>query len=205
MDFEIGAPVRCTDGDAGRVGALIANPVARSLAHLAVGVEHEPSGTRLVPVELVREASKAGVELSCSLAELARQPVFHDVEFVPYMPDTGDAGAMLAWPYYGLNERETGVIVDRVPAGEIEIRRGDVLHASDGGVGRVEGLVVAEDGHITHVVLEEGHLWHHKVVAVPIGSVERIEADGIHVRLSKQELRDLPELGLERPDGLPSG
>ncbi len=107
--------------------------------------------------------------------------MFHDVEFVPYMPDTGDAGTMLAWPYYGLNERETAVIVDRVPAGEIEIRRGDALHASDGGVGRVEGLVVAEDGHITHLVLEEGHLWHRKDVAVPVGSVERIDADGIHV------------------------
>lgn len=204
MEYEIGAPVRCTDGAAGQVAALITDPVARSLAHLAVGVEHEPTGARIVPVELVRRASETGVELSCSLAELARLPVFHDVEFVPYMPDTGDAGTMLAWPYYGLNERETAVIVDRVPAGEIEIRRGDALHASDGSVGHVGGLVVAKDGHITHVVLEEGHLWKRKDVAVPIGAVERIDEDGIHVRLSKQELRDLPELGLERPDGLPS-
>ena len=37
MDFEIGAPVRCTDGDAGEVVALITNPVERALAHIAVG------------------------------------------------------------------------------------------------------------------------------------------------------------------------
>jgi hypothetical protein len=204
MEFEIGAPVHCTDGAAGQVAALIADPLDRSLAHLAVGVEHEPSQARVVPVELVRSATADGVELACCLGELAALPPFHDIEFVPYLTDTGDPGSMLAWPYYGLNERETAVIVDRIPPGEIEIRRGDALHAADGSVGRVEGLVVAGDGHITHVLLQEGHLWGRKQVAVPIASVERIDEDGIHVRLSRRELGDLPEVEVRRPGSTPA-
>jgi hypothetical protein len=36
MDFEIHTAVSCTDGSAGKVVALIADPVARALTHIAV-------------------------------------------------------------------------------------------------------------------------------------------------------------------------
>ncbi len=77
------------------------------------------------------------------------------------------------------------------------------MQATDGAIGRVEGLVVDGEGHITHVLLQEGHLWARKEVAIPIGSIEKIDADGIHVRLSKHELADLPELGI-RPGEPPA-
>jgi len=199
MEFEVGADVRCTDGSAGKVAALIADPVARALAHIAVEPEHHPGDARLVPVGLVGAASPASVELRCSLAELARLPEFRDIEFVPYVPDYGDLGASLAWPYYSMAERQLPVIVDRVPPGEVEIRRHEQVHAADGAIGRVEGLVVDGEGRITHVLLQEGHFWGRKEVSIPIGSVDKIDADGIHVRLSKQEIEDLPELGVSPP------
>ena len=203
MEYEIGAGVRCSDGSAGSLVALIANPLSRTLAHIAVEVEHEPTGARLVAVELVNAVTEAGVELGCSLEEFSRLPEFHDVEFIPYS-FPGDPSATLAWPYYGMPAGEVPSIVDRVPAGEVEIKRGDHVHAADGAVGRVEGLVVDGDGQITHVLLQEGHLWGRKEVAIPIGSVDTIDAEGIHVRLSKHELADLPELGVSPGEARPS-
>jgi hypothetical protein len=199
VEYEIGTGVNCVDGSAGRIVALIANPVKRALAHIAVEADHQPMSARLVPVALVKSATDRGVELACSLAELSRLPEFHDVEFVPYVPDYGDPGATLAWPYYGLPDQEVPTITDRIPPGEVEIRRHGHVHATDGAIGRVEGLVVDGDGHITHVLLQEGHLWARKEVAIPIGSFERIDAEGIHVQLSKRDVADLPELGIHRP------
>ena len=195
MEYEIGASVNCTDGSAGRVVALIADPVKRELAHIAVEADR-PIGARVVPVGLVRAVADAGIELGCSLAELSRLPEFHDVEFIPGVFDYGDPAATLSWPYYGVPGTDVPSIVDRIPPGEVEIRRNDYVHATDGAVGRVEGLVVDGEGHITHILLQEGHLWARKDVAIPIGSLERIDADGIHVRLSKHELAHLPELGI---------
>ena len=195
MEYEIGTGVRCADGSAGNVVALIANPLRRALTHIAVEVEHEPIGARVVPIEIVHAVTEAGVELDCSLAELSRLPEFHDVEFIPYA-FSGDPSATLAWPYYGMPAGEVPSIVDRVPVGEVAIRRNDHVHATDGAVGRVEGLVVDADGLITHVLLQEGHLWARKEVEIPIGSIDTIDAEGIHVRLSRHELAELPELGV---------
>jgi hypothetical protein len=193
MQYEIGMGVRCADGDAGEVLALVMNPLHRTLAHLAVGDEHAPTEARLVPVELVGAVSGGVVELTITLEELARLPEFHDVEFIPYV-GVGDPSATLAWPYYG-TPSEIPAVVDQVPAGEVEIRRGDSVQASDGGIGHVEGLVADAEGLITHVLLQEGHLWKKKEVAIPMGSVEKIDAEGIHLRLSKHEVGELPEIG----------
>jgi hypothetical protein len=195
VEYEIGASVQCIDGSAGRIVALIANPVKLELAHLAVEADH-PAGARLVPVGLVRAATDAGIELGCSLTELSRLPEFHDVEFIPNVFGYGDPAATLAMPAYGLREGSVPSIIDRIPPGEVEIRRNDYLQATDGVIGRVEGLVVDGEGHITHVLLREGHVWNRKEVAIPIDSIEKIDADGIHVRLSKHELANLPDLGI---------
>jgi hypothetical protein len=48
---------------------------------------------------------------------------------------------------------------------------------------------------VTHVLLQEGHLWGHKQVAVPIGTVSR-EDDEIRVELTKQQVEDLPAITL---------
>ena len=65
MEFDLGSSVTCTDGSAGRVVGLIADPVARTLAHIAVEPRHHPGGARLVPVGLVASASLARVDLGC--------------------------------------------------------------------------------------------------------------------------------------------
>ena len=88
---------------------------------------------------------------------------------------------------------------DLLPPGEIGVQRGESVHASDGEVGKVEGLVVdSAQGHVTHVLLQEGHLWGRKEVAIPISSVVSTR-DGIRLRISKQEVQDLPAVDVGHP------
>lgn len=194
MEFDLGTSVTCTDGEAGRIIGLIADPVARSLAHIAVEPEHDPGRARLVPVDVVMDAGATVVELGCTLEGFRGLPEFRDIEFFPEGVEHDDPGADFSWPNYGIAVRRVGVLMDRIPAGEVEIRRHEHVRASDGPIGRVEGLIVDDAGHITHVLLEEGHLWGRKEVAIPVASLARIDAQGIHVRLSKHEIADLPEL-----------
>ena len=78
------------------------------------------------------------------------------------------------------------------------VRRDEVVHASDGEIGRVEGLVIDPgDQHVTHLLLQEGHLFGHKDVAIPIGAITRID-DGVWLTLTKREIEQLPPTEVER-------
>jgi uncharacterized protein YrrD len=83
-------------------------------------------------------------------------------------------------------------ISDRVPAGEIEMERGDPVHATDGEIGRMQGLVVDAANHrVLQILLAEGHLWGRKRVLIPIGAVSTVK-DGVRLNLTKDQVRDLP-------------
>jgi sporulation protein YlmC with PRC-barrel domain len=86
-----------------------------------------------------------------------------------------------------------------VPLGEVEVRRGESVHATDGEIGRVKGLVIDPDDHqVTHFLLDDGHLWGHKLVAIPIGAVTRV-GDGVRLSLTRDEVRDLPPVEVDAP------
>lgn len=93
--------------------------------------------------------------------------------------------------------RRRAVTYDSVPLGEVQVRRCDHVHATDGEIGLVEGLVIDPDDHqVTHVLLQEGHLWGRKEVAIPIGAVTGIEA-GIRLNISKQQVESLPPVAID--------
>jgi sporulation protein YlmC with PRC-barrel domain len=208
--FEIGSQVHCSDGSCGNLKRLVIDPVAGAATHLVVEPTHRVGMARLVPIELT-DGAAGGLRLQCTLAEFDRLETAEEARFLPG-PD-GDwgyeDGQVLSWPYYGLGVGDVGggldgfggnavspVFYDKVPVGEVEVCRGDRVHASDGNIGRVQGLVLDPTDHrVTHVLLQEGHLWGRKEVAIPIGDVESV-ADGIHLRLTQHEVRDLPPVNL---------
>lgn len=106
----------------------------------------------------------------------------------------------MSHPYYGLgmgmSDGPQPITSDRVPVGEVEVRRGEHVHAVDGTIGQVQGLVIdPRDHHVTHVLLDEGHLWGKKRVAIPIGSVTGL-LDGVQLNLTKDEVGSLPPVEL---------
>jgi sporulation protein YlmC with PRC-barrel domain len=209
--FTIGAEASCSDGACGEVRRMVVDPVAEAVTHLVIGPEHPHGLGRLVPVELI-DATAGEVRLRCTLAEFARLSWAKETHFLPesgvypgYAP-----GQVFSWPYYGVGARlapfhlgnlPQTVTYDSVPLGEVEIRRGDQVHATDGDIGRVQGLVIdPHNHHVTHVLLQEGHLWGRKEVAVPIRAVAGT-GDGIQLTITKREVGDLPAVDVDHPDG----
>jgi sporulation protein YlmC with PRC-barrel domain len=84
---------------------------------------------------------------------------------------------------------------DRVPKDEVEIRRTSSVTSADGHrIGSVDGFVVDRDGLITHLVLEHGHLFGRRDVAIPIGAVDAVETDAVTLSLTRHMVGALPEV-----------
>jgi hypothetical protein len=202
--FRIGSHVTCTDGAAGELTRIVVDPVAQSVTHLAVEPGHRRGLARLVPVQLAGAAASDSIALNCTMAEFDALDPAEETLFVPgsrgyemYGPEQ-----VLAWPYYRLGDAvmfpedegkvsET-ITTDTVPRGEVAVRRGAHVHATDGPIGHVQGLVIDPGTeHVTHVLLQEGHLWGRKQVAIPISVVTELD-DGIGLSISKREVEKLP-------------
>jgi sporulation protein YlmC with PRC-barrel domain len=215
--FTIDSEVVCSDGVCGELTRVVVDPVARTLTHLVVEPVNRQAIGRLVPVELVEETAE-GIRLRCTTKEFEALEAAEEARFLPGADgDWGyGQGQLLFQPLYGLGMGGmamggTGMggigmdgagvgpqafAYDRVPLGEVEVRRGEHVHATDGPIGRVQGLVInPSDHHVTHVLLDEGHLWGKKRVAIPIGAVAGV-GDGVRLSLSKDEVRDLPPVDL---------
>ena len=60
--------------------------------------------------------------------------------------------------------------------------------------GRNEFLVNPTNGHITHLILREGHLWGQKDVTIPVSQIQRIEEDAVYLKLDKRHVAALPAI-----------
>ena len=170
----IGASASCTDGAAGQVIRVVVNPVGLTVTHLVVGPKHAHGHHihRLVPVDLT-DITTDEIRLNCTKAEFDKLDPAEETHFEE------------VWEH------------PEYEPGQVWCRRGEHVHATDGDIGHVEGLVIDPDNHqVTHVLLQEGHLWGRKEVAIPIEAVTRVEA-GIRLNLSKRQVEDLPPVAIE--------
>lgn len=198
--FTMGAKARCADRDCGRVAQVVVDPIAGTVTHLIVEPGHRQGLGRLVPVEWA-EPRDDHVDIRCTGAEFDALPIAEDVRFVESIEGHMGYGPeeTLLWPYFGGNAT-VPVVVDTLPAGEVAVRRGEDVYASDGRIGEVEGLVVhAENHHASHIVLKEGHLFGRKQVAIPLAAVRAVEEHGIRLSMSKHDVEDLPAVDLRHP------
>jgi hypothetical protein len=206
LQFTIGAKVNCSDGECGEVIRLVVNPLLREVTHIVVEPKHREGIGRLVPLTLVATSSTDTVALACTLAEFEALDFAEETHFLPgsglepdYMPTE-----VLVLPYYGLGPGNVTppVTTDSLPLGEVAVRRDEIVHASDGEIGRIAGLVIEPaNHHVTHVLLQEGHFWGRKEVAIPISAVSAIEEGGLLLSLTKQQVEDLPAVDVHHPVG----
>lgn len=223
-EFVIGSNVACTDGACGVLTSVVVDPVARVLTHLVVESKHGRGLGHLVPIELATTVNATAIALSCTSADFDALEAAHATKFIPGVSGLWSypAGRIVSWPYYPLTGAETGqgdradaegsnglqagphtYLTDRVPPGDVEVRCGDHVHATDGAIGKVQGLVIdPSDHHVTHVLLQEGHLWGRKQVAIPIGAVASVN-NGVRLTLTKDDVRDLPPIDLDTQTSTP--
>ncbi|MDX6532593.1 MAG: hypothetical protein QOF68_337 [Gaiellales bacterium] len=211
MKLELESPVRCIDGPFGELVDVVIDPIRRRVTHLVV--KPQPDGpVCLVPIELVAHegGSDTGVSLRCTVEDAHRLPAVQEFAYLrlgesPANDPDWDVGIenVLALPYYrgyaGFGpepidfEQSLSMTYDRIPKGEVEIRRAsDVVSADGERLGHVDAFLVDGDDQITHLVLEHGHLWGRREVAVPIGSVSGVATDSVALRLTKDEVGALP-------------
>jgi sporulation protein YlmC with PRC-barrel domain len=201
--FTMGAAATCTDGVCGKVARVVVDPVARTITHLVVEPKHWSGPGRLVPLDLV-DATTGEIRLRCTLAEFEKLEPAEETQLLPGVPGYPGYGPeqVLFMPYYGLGVGSAVPLTathDTIPLDEVEVRRGEHVHATDGAIGRVQGLVIdPASRHVTHVLLQEGHLWDRKEVAIPIGAITGVD-DGIRLSLSKQQVQDLPPVDIQHP------
>jgi sporulation protein YlmC with PRC-barrel domain len=215
MRLDLGQPVRCTDEPFGELADVVIDPVEKQVTHLVVRPHKGDDVARLVPIELVENdgGDAQEIRLRCTTEEV--RGLEHVQEFAylrlgetPTADPDWDVGVqdVLALPYYESPEvvgyggafDAAGVTYDRVPKGDVEIRRSSTVAATDDQfVGKVDGFVV-DGGHITHFVLEHGHLWGKREITIPIGAVAKVESDAIVLSLTKDQIEDLPSVRVHR-------
>jgi len=211
MQLELEQHVQTTDGMSGTLADVVIDPTKRSVTHVVVRAGEPDPTARLVPLQLVTGGGKPGdaVSLSCTAEEFGR---LESVQGYAYLPvderpapdsqwDVGVEDVVMMPSYQGADlgvytaeiDPNVGVTYDRVPKGEVEIRRSSVVTSSDGhDVGTVRSLGV-DGGAITEVLVERGHLWWKRAVPVPIASVATLETNAIGLGLTNAELAKLPK------------
>jgi sporulation protein YlmC with PRC-barrel domain len=192
MQLDLGTRVECADEIFGRLVDVVIDPTSRRVTHLVVERDRDSWLARLVPVQLAERGDDAtgAIVLPATVDEVRRLPPIHEVSYpLPY------------YPAYGLEPTpvDYAVSYDRVPKGEVEIRRASEVDSADGHrLGHVDGFLVDEDELITHVVLEQGPPWERREVAVPIGAVTQVATDAVTLRLTKDEVAALPVVEIRR-------
>jgi len=190
----IGADAACTDGACGKVIRLVVDPRARTVTHLVVN-DRQLHG-RLVPLDLVDvDVTTGQIRLSCASAQLEKlHPADVTVSLLNNDADPENRNDQLF--LYSLGRvllDPPSATYNTLPSGEVAVRGGDHVHAADGTIGQIQGLVIDPDSrHVTHVLLQEGHVLGRKVVAIPIGAVTGVNQNGIQLNLTKQQVKDLP-------------
>lgn len=204
--FRIGAEASCSDGLGGKVSRLVMDPVALTVTHLVIEPKHRAEPGRLVPVHLV-DTTADHLRLRCSIAEFDKLELAEETQVAEGLDYAGGYGQAEAVQSFGgmgsmggsgmgigmgLGHSAPVVVHDVVPLGETDVQRGESVHALDGEIGKVQGFLVDPgDNHITHVLLQEGHLWGRKEVSIPISAVIGVDA-GIRLNITKKQVEDLP-------------
>src|SRR5262245_7867541 len=143
MRLEIGNRVRCSDGVYGELADIVIDPLEKRVTHLVVQPEQAEGGPRLVPIHLAkgRDDERREIELQCTLDEAQGFELVHEFAYLRLGESLADdpdwdvgVEDVLAMPYYsGLGDEmgtysggldsNVSINYDRVPKGEVEVRR----------------------------------------------------------------------------------
>ncbi|MBE3144874.1 MAG: PRC-barrel domain-containing protein [Planctomycetes bacterium] len=209
MEIPLNAQVECTDGVCGRSVYVLINPVIDQVTHLVVKEDSSPNTEYIVPVDFVAETIADTIRLRCSRAEHEKMDPFIKTTFIEKkVPDMsfgyGDGMYVMGSNYY-MPYVTPGITVQlpvehlQIPPGELAVRRGTRVEATDGYVGKVDEFVVnPENGHITHLVMREGHLWGQKDVIIPLSAMGDTRKDTVFLKLDKHQIESLPTFPVHR-------
>jgi hypothetical protein len=201
MEFPLDVEVHCSDGHCGRSTHIILNPVTEKVTHIVVREKRPSAVERLVSVKLVANTAAEVILLSCTKEEFAKLESFNQPDFLyTDLPQHAtDPNLTLVWPYVVPVKRIVDEKIRRIPPGELAVRRGTRVRATDGWVGRVDEFIVGPvSGNITHLCLRKGHPWKENDVCIPVSQIERIEEKVVHLNVDKKTIASMPSVPVKR-------
>lgn len=213
MRIDLDSAVAYADGAVGELADVVIDPGTRCLTHLVVQPPDRHDLARLVPIgrPQIDVRPDGTVSVDFTVTEVNELERLHKSEYVrlgerPVQDPGWDVGIqeISELPPYGplgVDSLGSGmepvqfdphatVSYDRVPEGLVELRRDSAVTSSDGHhVGHVVGLVLDDRKRIAELVLEHGHLWNKRELAIPAGSIDRIESDEVVLAVSHDKVR----------------
>jgi uncharacterized protein YrrD len=207
MNLALGTTVRCSDGAVRELADIVVDGPGRRVTHLVVQPKRQHEEARLVSLELVGEDASGGVSLFCTaetldglerVREYAYLPAGQQPEENPQW-DVGVEDVLVVPSVEPLDMAEpeldpnVNLMYDRVPKGEVELRVTSSVYSKDEHrVGSVNGVAVGEDGVITVLTLQRGHLWWRREISVPVDAIASLENDIVTLAVEKSELKQFP-------------
>jgi sporulation protein YlmC with PRC-barrel domain len=207
MKLELGTSIRCADGATRELVDVVIDSSSCRVTHLVIRPAQHAEDARLVPISLASRAEdgESEISLNCGAADLERFDPVHKFEILragerPNEDPKWDVGVedIVVAPNYsptafgdygGSVDSDVTISYDRVPKGEIELRHASSVYSADGHhLGSVDAVVVDDDDRLTHLLLERGHLWWKREVALPAESISKFESDMLTLGLTKREL-----------------
>jgi hypothetical protein len=177
------------------------NPATEQITHIVVR-ERQPSRTeRLVPAKLVAQTAAEVILLNCTKEEFRHLEPFNQTEFVykdvPH--HATDPSVTMLWPYAVSAKRVVDDRIRPIPPGELAVRRGATVRATDGRAGRVDEFVVSPDsGFITHLCLRETSIWGDRRVCVPVSDIDRIKERTVYLKIDRKTIGAMPSVPIKR-------
>jgi hypothetical protein len=208
MEIPLNAQVECTDGVCGHSEYMLINPVIDQVVYLVVKEDSSPNKEYIVPIDSVTETTAGTIRLRCSKTELEKMKPFIKTTVIEEKVPNGNFGrggtyGLGSFYYLPYVNSESPVYESvehkQIPPGELAVTRGTRVAATDGDVGHVDEFVVNPDnGHITHLVMREGHLWGKKDVMIPLSAMGDTREDTVFLKTDKHQIEALPTIPVKR-------
>ena len=210
-EIPLDAMVVCVDGECGKSSHIIIERNSQKVTHFVVKTSNIlESQKRLVSTDCVVRTTSKSVALNCTKKELAAMPPFtemrflnpitHEYEALENFSDEAIASrsSYLMWSDpsmpadIGTDIFSIPIEKELIPAGEMAVHRGASVEATDGHIGKVEEFLVdPQDRHITHLILEKGHLWHKKELTLPMSAIAKMDEEYIYLNIDRATVKSL--------------
>lgn len=159
-EIPLNVTVVCVDGKCGRSSHVIIEPNSQKVTHFVVDTSNFLEFHKyLVNIDRVVNTTHQSIRLSCTKEELKTMPPFTEMrflnsitsEFEPLKDFSESAiynsSSYFMWSDPALDEDMFLIPIEEelIPAGEMAVRRGAWVEASDGHIGRVDEFIIDPD------------------------------------------------------------
>ncbi|MBO9541658.1 PRC-barrel domain-containing protein [bacterium] len=200
--IRMNAEVKCDGEDCGHIDRVVIDPAHRMVTHLVIRL-HDGE-RKVVPSTAIAEAHEDWIHLGVDCPTLKAFPPYSETDFslpsAEWGPPTGYKHADILWPSHyaqtlswNISPGPLPIEHVNVPPDEAIVSAGDRVFCTDKQCGHVADLLFDPDTEkALGFVVRRGFLFA-RDVAIPMGWIDHVEADGIHLKMTAEQVEELAE------------